>query len=84
MSFFTRALRAIRYYKRNTLLLFIIFSILFALVLSGLCIREASIETARRTGIEVGGSVLVDAKEQGAGGLSLESAQKMAAHPAVE
>lgn len=83
MSFFTRALRAIRYYKRNTLLLFIIFSILFALVLSGLCIREASIETARRTGIEVGGSVLVDAKEQGAGGLSLESAQKMAAHPAV-
>ena len=38
MSFFTRALRAIRYYKRNTLLLFIIFSILFALVLGAMAI----------------------------------------------
>lgn len=84
MSFFKRALCAIRYYKRNTLLLFFIFAILFSLILSGLCIRQASLETARRTGIEVGGRVLVDAKEQGAGGLSLESAEKMAAHPAVQ
>ena len=81
MSFLTRALRAIRYYKRNTILLFLIFTILFSLILSGLCVWQASVETARRTGIEVGGSVLVNVKE---GRLSLESAQKIAAHPAVQ
>ncbi len=86
MSFLKRALCAIRYYKRNTLLLFLIFTILFTMILSGLCIREASIETARRTGIEVGGTVLIDVKktEEGpAPALSLESGEKIAVHPAV-
>lgn len=84
MSFLKRALCAIRYYKRNTLLLFFIFTILFSLVLSGLCIRQASVDTARRTGIQVGGSVLLNSREPGAAGLSLESAEKLAAHPAVK
>lgn len=85
MSFFKRALCAIRYYKRNTLLLFLIFTILFTLILSGLCVRQASIDTARQTGIEIGGTVLIDTKasEEGAPGLTLESAEKIAAHPAV-
>ena len=84
MSFLKRALCAIRYYKRNTLLLFLIFTILFSLVLSGLCIRQASVDTARRTGIEVGGSVLVNCKDPSAKALSLESAEKLATHPAVK
>lgn len=87
MSFMKRALYAIRYYKRNTILLFLIFTILFTLILSGLCIRQASIETARQTGIEVGGTVLLNAKqsEEGRqGAFSLESAQQIAAHPAVQ
>lgn len=86
MSFFKRALCAIRYYKRNTLLLFLIFTILFTLILSGLCVRQASISTARQTGIEIGGTVLIDTKpsEEGAPGLTLESAEKIAAHPAVQ
>lgn len=84
MSFLKRALCAIRYYKRNTLLLFFIFTILFSLILSGLCVRQASVETARRTGIQVGGSVLVNAREEGGSALSLESAQKLAAYPAVK
>lgn len=82
MSFFTRALCAIRYYKRNTLLLFLIFTILFTMILSGLCVRQASLETARETGIQVGGTVLLEGKDGGAG-LTLESARKLEAHPAV-
>lgn len=86
MNLWKRALRAIWYYKRNTLLLFLIFTILFTLILSGLCVRQASMETARQTGIEAGGTVLLDAR-QGEDGeplpFTLESGQQIAAHPAV-
>lgn len=86
MSLLKRALCAIRYYTRNTLLLFLIFTILFTLVLSGLCVRQASIDSARQMGIEVGGSLLIDTKpnDENTPGLSLESAEKIAAHPAVQ
>jgi len=87
MNYLKRALCAIRCYKRNTLLLFLIFTILFTMVLSGLCVREASVMTAKQMGIEVGGSVLVQTKAPEDGpkaGLTLESAQKILAHPAVQ
>lgn len=85
MPFLKRALRAIVYYKKNTLLLFLIFTILFSLVLSGLCIRNASQEATRRTGLAIGGSVLVQSMGDNAqaSALTLESAQKAANHPAV-
>ncbi len=87
MNFFKRALCAIGYYKRNTLLLFLIFTILFTMVLSGLCVRQASVDTARQMGIQIGGSVVIESKdedERGPAGLTLESAEKIAAHPAVQ
>ncbi len=87
MNFLKRALCAIGYYKRNTFLLFLIFTILFTLILSGLCVRDASVDTARRMGMEVGGALLVESKvdENGeARSLSLEAAKEIAAHPAVK
>ena len=83
MNFMKRALRGIRYYKKNTLLLFLIFTILSTLILSGLCIRFASEETARKTGIEIGGSVIVQGKDlpdslKEGNLLSLESARRAA------
>lgn len=83
MNFLKRALHGVLYYKKNSLLLFLIFAILSTLILSGFCIRAASQETSRRIGIEIGGSVEVKGRKEAespaeACVLSRESADRIA------
>lgn len=85
MKFTHRAWRALCHYKRNTLLLFFIFTILFSLILSGLCVRNASLETTRQMGIEIGGVLQVEARsgKESKRLLSRESAERIASQETV-
>ena len=63
MNFLKRTIHSLAFYKRNFLLLFLIFTILSTLILTGFCVRFASQDATRKTGIEIGGSVLIQGKE---------------------
>ena len=83
MNFLKRAFRGVWYYKKNSLLLILIFTILSTLILSGMCIRLASQESAHQMALEIGGSVLVQGKDlpespKEGNRLSLESSGRLA------